>query len=114
MIIQSQVPPLKPPVTRETPSNPLHTQISFENITHVQHDLYRIAWKQIYLPQVALTAERWSALSVVTTGGESMTLYESREVFDGPLAYVVEAQYGKDLQEGFDAQGVAMKALLEE
>jgi hypothetical protein len=71
---------------------------------------------QIYIPQVALTAERWSALSVVQAGdgAGARTLYESREVFGGPLAYVIQELYGKGLQEGFDAQGVAMKALLEE
>jgi hypothetical protein len=115
LIINSQIPPLTPPVTNSTPPNPLHAQTSFENITHIQHDLYRAAWKQIGVPQSGLNAGRWSALSVVQAedGTENRTLYESREVFDGPLAYVIQGLFGAGLQEGFDAQGAAMKALLE-
>lgn len=116
LIIKVQIPPLTPPVNSSTPSNPLNSQTSLENITHVQHDLYRIAWAESDIPDIALSAQRWSALSVVPSSGGSggnVTLYESREVYDGPLAYVVEATYGKGLQEAFDAQATAMKALLE-
>ncbi|KAF7974368.1 hypothetical protein HWV62_21132 [Athelia sp. TMB] len=114
LIIQVQIPPLTPPVTSSTPPNPLNSQVSLENITHVQPSLYRVAWKQSDIPQLALTSERWSALSVMQcSGGTNVTLYESREVYDGPLAYAVEGLYGNGLQEGFTAQGVAFKALLE-
>jgi hypothetical protein len=40
-------------------------------------------------------------------------LYESREVFSGPLAYTLQALYGDSLQEGFDAQGEGLKLRLE-
>lgn len=101
-------------MTSSTPPNPLNSQVSFENITHIQHDLYRTAWAQIFLPSIVLESERWSALSVVTgAGGKNVTLYESREVYNGPIAYVVQSAYGEGLQEGFDAQGKALKALVE-
>ncbi|KIM80131.1 hypothetical protein PILCRDRAFT_44247, partial [Piloderma croceum F 1598] len=35
LIINSQIPPLTPPVTNSTLSNPLHAQTSFESITHI-------------------------------------------------------------------------------
>lgn len=92
-----------------TPSNPLHSQTSHENITHIQPDLYRAAWKQNWIPELLLSSERWSALSVV----DGQTLYESREVYAGPLSLGVFLLYKKGLQESFDAQGVALKALLE-
>lgn len=44
---------------------------------------------------------------------ENMTLYESAEVYGGGLAGVVESLFGTGLQEAFDAQGVALKELLE-
>lgn len=116
LIINVQIPPLTPPVNASTPSNPLNSQTSYENITAVQHDLYRIAWAEDDIPSILLSAERWSALSIVPSSdgsGGNVTLYESREVYYAPLAYTVEALYGTGLQEGFDAQAKAMKALLE-
>ncbi|EIN05451.1 hypothetical protein PUNSTDRAFT_115895 [Punctularia strigosozonata HHB-11173 SS5] len=109
IIINVQIPPLTPPVNRSTPSNLLHTQISFENITHLQPDLHRVAWKQIDIPDIAVNATRWQAVSTVG----NQTLYESAEVYGGGLAGAVELLYGTGLQEAFDAQGVALKALLE-
>lgn len=44
---------------------------------------------------------------------DGQTLYESREVYAGPLSLGVFLLYKKGLQESFDAQGVALKALLE-
>lgn len=40
-------------------------------------------------------------------------LYESVEVFSGPLAHTLQALYGDGLQKGFDAQGQGLKLLLE-
>ncbi|VDC05666.1 unnamed protein product [Peniophora sp. CBMAI 1063] len=109
IIINAQIPPLLVPVNRTTPSNPLHNQVSFENITHLQPDLHRVAWKQIDIPDIAVNATRWTAVSTV----DNMTLYESAEVYGGGLAGVVESLFGEGLQEAFDAQGVALKELLE-
>ncbi|KZV71642.1 hypothetical protein PENSPDRAFT_605533 [Peniophora sp. CONT] len=109
IIINAQIPALTPPVNRSSPSNPLHTQISFENVTHLQPDLHRVAWKQIDIPDIAVNATRWTAISTV----DNMTLYESAEVYGGGLAGFVETLFGESLQEAFDAQGVALKMLLE-
>ncbi|KII85407.1 hypothetical protein PLICRDRAFT_314879 [Plicaturopsis crispa FD-325 SS-3] len=109
LIINVQIPPLPLPVNASTPPNPLHSQISLENITAVQPELGRVAWGQIFIPSAILDAVRWSAVSKVG----NKTLYESREVYGGPLAYAVQDLYGEGLQEAFDATGVALKALLE-
>ena len=64
IIINAQIPALPVPVNRSTPADPLHTQISFENITHLQPDLHRVAWKQIDIPDFAVNATRWTAVSI--------------------------------------------------
>jgi hypothetical protein len=58
-----------------------------------------------------LEAERWSTVSDV---GRGKVLYESKEVFSGPLAEYLKEQLAGALQTGFDAQGKALEALLEE
>lgn len=110
LVFQVQIPPLPLPVDASTPPNPMHNQSGFENVTHVQHVLYRVAWRQIGLPTDQLESERWSALSKVKGG---KTVYESREVFHGSLALTLKEQYGKGLQEGFEAQAQALKILTE-
>lgn len=57
-----------------------------------------------------LAAERWQAISDL---GNGKVLYESREVFSGPLAYTLKALMKESLQEGFNAQGEGLKLLLE-
>lgn len=110
LIIQAQIPPLPTPVDASTPPNLLHTQYSFENITTVDTAQHRVAWKEIMLPAPLLSAERWQALS--TVNGDQ-TYYEAREVFDGPVGYIVDALFAQGLQEGFDAQAGALKARVE-
>ncbi|VDB95492.1 unnamed protein product [Peniophora sp. CBMAI 1063] len=109
LIINVQIPPLTPPVNRSTPSNILHSQISFENVTHLQPDLHRVAWEPIDFPESVINATRWSAVSTVG----NMTLYESAQVYSGSLASVVGSLFQEGLQEAFDAQGVALKLLLD-
>lgn len=111
LIFHVQIPPLPQPVDASTPPNALHSQSSIENVTHVQHGLYRVAWKQIMFPDVVLESERWSALSVLEGGG---TLYESREVYLGTLATTLQTLYGVGLQEAFEAQAQALKILMEQ
>ncbi|KAF2192752.1 hypothetical protein K469DRAFT_717340 [Zopfia rhizophila CBS 207.26] len=108
-VFRVQIPPLPLPVTASTPENPLHTQIAFENITHIQPDLGRLAWKYISLPQ-ALDSERWQAISSI---GNGRVLYESREVFSGALAPTLRDTLGEGLQEAFEAQAKGLKLLLE-
>ncbi|KAI0094274.1 hypothetical protein BDY19DRAFT_988135 [Irpex rosettiformis] len=109
VIFGVQIPPLPLPVNASTPSNLLHSQTSFENITAMEPDQHRMAWKQLMFPEAILATERWSALSSV--GGQ--TLYESRIGIGGALSGILKGLFGEGLQESFDAQGVALKARVE-
>lgn len=104
LIIRVQIPPLQS--ANET-ENPLHTQFSFENITAFEPENYRMAWGQIMIPQALLSGNRWTALSEIEGG----TLYESREIFRGGLAPLLETLSQKGLQEAFEAQAAALEAL---
>jgi hypothetical protein len=108
LFLRTQIPPLPFPVTRNTLDNPLAIQFAYEEITHVQPELGRLAWR--YASDALVQAERWQAVSDM---GDGTVLYESREVFDGTLASVVKAGFGANVQKGFDAQGVGLKMLLE-
>jgi hypothetical protein len=81
LLLRTQIPPLKLPVDRDTRDNPLATQYAYEEITHVQPELGRLAWK--YASDALVKAERWQAVS---DAGDGAVLYESREVFDGLLS----------------------------
>lgn len=83
-----------------------------EIITHVDHEEFRVAWKYATLPKWLLGAERWQCLSSLPSpdGGKEMTKYETREVFSGPLAYIVKWFMRKGLEEAFAAMGDALKA----
>ncbi|EUC48079.1 hypothetical protein COCMIDRAFT_3039 [Bipolaris oryzae ATCC 44560] len=104
-----QIPSLPLPVDKDTPDNPLHTQSSQELVTAVQRDLGRLAW-EFWPPSVMLSAERWQA---ITDYGNGTVLYESREVFNGPLAYVIKTTMGDALQASFVGQGEGIKLYLE-
>ncbi|KAI8937721.1 hypothetical protein NX059_005421 [Plenodomus lindquistii] len=108
LILRTQIPPLPLPVDENTPDNLLATQFAYENITHVQEERGRLAWR--YIPELGVQAERWQALSDL---GNGTILYESREVFSGPTAVLVKELLGQSLQRGFDAQGEGLKLLLE-
>ncbi|KAG5731768.1 hypothetical protein E4T56_gene797 [Termitomyces sp. T112] len=110
LVIQAQIPPLPLPVDVNTPTDPTHAQTSFENITHIDTTNRRLAWRAIMLPQPLLGAERWQALSTTEDG---KTFYESVEVFEGPVSYVVDALFAQGLQEGFETQAVALKSRVE-
>jgi hypothetical protein len=86
-----------------------NTQTSRENITHVQPELGRVAWKYLSV-DIAVASERWTAVSTLPNG---KSLYESREVFSGVLAGLIRSLYGTGLQQSFDAQGKALRLLLE-
>ncbi|KAF2476566.1 uncharacterized protein BDR25DRAFT_210741 [Lindgomyces ingoldianus] len=109
ILFSVQTPPLPLPVTSSTPANPLHAQFALENITHMQPNLGRLAWKYVS-PSTLLDSERWQAISGL---GDGVVLYESREVFSGAVAGTVRDLYGKGLQEGFEAQARGLKILLE-
>ena len=103
-----QIPALPLPVNEFTPDNPLATQFSYENVTHVQRDLGRLAWEAY--PNPLITAERWQAL---TDLGGGRVRYESREVFSGPLAGVTQTLLGEKLKASFEAQAEGSKLWLE-
>ncbi|KAF1838766.1 hypothetical protein BDW02DRAFT_564621 [Decorospora gaudefroyi] len=108
LFMRVQIPPLPLPVNEKTLDNPAHTQFAYERIAHVQPELGRLAW--VYLPEDALTAQRWQAVSDI---GNGTVLYEAREVFSGPLAALLQAAMEKGLQESFDGQGEGLKLWLE-
>ncbi|KAF2823219.1 hypothetical protein CC86DRAFT_372250 [Ophiobolus disseminans] len=111
LYLRVQIPPLPFPVNKNTPDDPLATQLSYEKITAVQPKLGRLAWKfQPDTPGV-FQAERWQAVSDL---GNGCVLYESREVFIGAAAVVLRETMGANLQKGFDAQGLGLKMLLED
>jgi hypothetical protein len=105
-----QIPPLPLPVNRYTPDNLLATQVAYDKVTHVQPKLGRLAWANTYPPPTLIQAERWQALSDL---GHGMILYESREVYHGPLAETLKNTLGENLQKSFVSQGEALKLLLE-
>jgi hypothetical protein len=105
-----QIPPLPLPVSASTPDVWLNTQSSKENITHVQPDIYRVAWKAMLFPDYIMSSERWTGISQAPNG---MAVYESREVFYGPAATLLKAVYEKSLKESFEAQGRGLKIYLE-
>ncbi|KAH4108889.1 hypothetical protein HBH46_033620 [Parastagonospora nodorum] len=108
LFLRTQIPPLDLPVARDTRDRPLATQYAYERITHVQPRLGRLCWE--YAADALVRAERWQAVSEV---GDGVVLYESREVFDGALAGVVKKGFERDLQRGFEVQGLGLKMLLE-
>jgi hypothetical protein len=108
LFLRTQLPPLPIPVTRDTPDIELHTQYALENVTHVEPRRGRLAW--VYISDTSIQSERWSAVSDL---GRGKVLYESREVFSGPLAEYLKSQLEVALQGGFDSQGKALKLHLE-
>jgi hypothetical protein len=114
IILSVQIPPLPLPVNASTPPNLLHTQGTLENVSHLDTTLMRVAWVQIMFPSAVLNSERWSGVSVIKDGPEKgLSLYETYEVFNGALASTVQALYGSDLQDSFEAQATALKARVE-
>ena len=111
LFLRTQIPALPMPVNRDTLDVEANTQYSYENVTHVQPKEGRLAWKFIADPtHPNLQSERWSAVSNI---GHGKVLYESREVFHGPLAERLKSLLAETLQNCFKAQGEALKALLE-
>ncbi|KAJ8090397.1 hypothetical protein PM082_018993 [Marasmius tenuissimus] len=114
LAIKSHIPPLEGPVNASTPSNPFQVQFAKEQVTHINTpQQYQAAWRYVSAPEWAVDAERWTAVSEVTSDSGTSTFYESQEVYDGAFASTVKALYGEGLQKGFEAQAAALKARLE-
>ena len=90
--------------SRRASSRPL------EQITAVEHDSYRIAWRNC-MPSWLVNAERWQALSVTEDG---KTLYETREVMGGIGAYLIKWFMYRNLQLGFQAVADGLKKRAEQ
>ncbi|TID16883.1 hypothetical protein E2P81_ATG09440 [Venturia nashicola] len=109
-IFSVQIPPLPLPVNAQTPDVRRNTQSSKELVTHVQPDVGRVAWKGLLFPDWFLMSERWTGVSL---GSNGMAVYESREVFYGAGAGLLESLYKESLQQSFEAQGAGLKLYLE-
>ncbi|EPS98875.1 hypothetical protein FOMPIDRAFT_1031190 [Fomitopsis schrenkii] len=103
MVMAVHIPPSSDP-SRRPDSHPL------EQITAVDHDNYRIAWRNC-MPSWLVNAERWQALSVTEDG---KTLYETREVMGGIGAYFIRWFLYKNLQLGFQAVADGLKKRAEQ
>lgn len=110
LILRTQIPPLPLPVNRNTPDNPLNTQFAYENVTLVDPVLFRLAWAYAVPTAGTFEGVRYQALSDI---GNGKILYESREVFHGPLANVLRALMEANLQKSFEGQAAGLKLFLE-
>lgn len=84
-------------------------QRPYEMITCIDEGNHRAAWANKDYPSWLFRAERWQALSDV--GGK--TLYETREVFAGPLAYFVKWLLGRWLRRSFEEMAESLKRVSE-
>ncbi|KLO17714.1 hypothetical protein SCHPADRAFT_820865, partial [Schizopora paradoxa] len=87
----------------------LIVQRPFEIITCVDEGNHRVAWANKDYPTWLMRAERWQALSSV----EGKTVYETREVFSGPLAYFVKWLLGRWLRRSFEEMADSLKRVSE-
>lgn len=87
---------------------------SHEIITAIDTQNYRCAWVTADYPTWMLRAERWQALVEVEEDGRKKTRYETMEVFDGVLAYVVMGLVGDGLRKGFIAMAEGLKTRSED
>ncbi|KAI6037991.1 hypothetical protein EDC04DRAFT_2699185 [Pisolithus marmoratus] len=84
-------------------------------ITVLDAENYRCSWVCNDYPKWMLRTERWQVLVEVDEGdGRKKTRYETKEVFNGPLAYVVSAILGDGIKKGFVAMAEGLKKRSEE
>lgn len=109
LIFPVHVPPTMDDASVRFPSSAL------ERITAMDHENYRCAWLNIQFPAWLLKSERWQVLgAVVSEGEQELTKYESVEVFEGVLAYMIKWSIRDGLAKGFQAMGEALKKRAEE
>jgi len=73
---------------------------------------FRAVWTTVGLPHWLSHSERWQVLSVDETTGK--TRYDTIEVFDGLVAYVIKFLMGGKLSVGFRAAAESLKAKAEQ
>ncbi|KAF9034465.1 hypothetical protein BDZ89DRAFT_514406 [Hymenopellis radicata] len=83
---------------------------AFVCCTFLDNENHRVAWCTASPPKWLLHAERWQMLTVEADG---RVKYESVEVFNGILAYLVRFFVGKNLRFGFDAMAEGLKVKAE-
>jgi hypothetical protein len=89
---------------------PVKNRTELMIITAVDHTQHRVAWRLAdVLPRFLLTGERWQVLSVIDDGGNVKVLYENREEFNGPAAFLVKWFVGKKVAAGFENTALALK-----
>jgi hypothetical protein len=84
---------------------------SSEIITIFSPTNYTLAWKYTGAPEYLLYSERWQVLSRTPEG---KTLYETREIFYGPLAYLVKTLMYNALIQGFETVANDLKSRVEQ
>ena len=99
------------PPTMGEPVGMFGANSAFCEITHIDADAHRAAWKTAGSPAWLLRTERWQALSVDEATGK--TRYETVEVFGGVLAYITSYFFGDKLREAFRAFADTLKARAE-
>ncbi|KAI6112079.1 hypothetical protein EDD16DRAFT_1553506 [Pisolithus croceorrhizus] len=83
---------------------------TFQRITVLDSHSYQCSWVSAEYPKWMLRTERWQVLVEVDEGdGRKKTRYETKEVFNGPLAYVVSAIVGDGIKKGFVAMAEGLK-----
>ncbi|KAM5537434.1 hypothetical protein V8D89_008953 [Ganoderma adspersum] len=102
LLMKTHIPP--------TLENTVWTQDAFELIIAYDEVNRRMAWQSL-LPQWLIKAERWQALSTTADG---KTFYESREIFAGFGAYLVQWLISAPLTQGFEAMADAIQTLAEQ
>ncbi|CDO68783.1 hypothetical protein BN946_scf184989.g49 [Trametes cinnabarina] len=102
LLMQVHIPP--------TMDDSISTTSAFEQITSVQPELHRLAWKNL-LPSWFIRAERWQALRTNEAG---KTVYETREVFGGIGAYLIKWFLGAKLVKSFEEMAKGLKLYSEQ
>lgn len=102
LLLKTHIPP--------TLENTVWTQDAYELIIAYDEVNHRMAWQSL-LPQWLIRAERWQALSTTADG---KTFYESREIFAGFGAYLVQWLISTPLTQSFDAMADAIQTLAEQ
>ena len=103
LVLKTNIPPSLSPPGWFSPS-------ATEIITHLDPDNHRVAWANT-APKWILAAQRWQSLTAVEGG---KTKYETIEVFNGPLAWLMRWFMGRSLEGCFERMGQDLKNWVEQ
>ena len=102
LVLKANIPPSMAAPGWLTPSTRLV-------VSHLDHENHRAAWTN-RMPRWLMTTERWQWLTTVEGG---KTKYETIEVFNGFLAYIVKLFVASGLRVSFQAMADDLKARVE-